>query len=67
MDFESQLPHKIVNLRFYLVIVKQEIDDFVGELTVESHVTDAFCEIRFAKRFPEMPEPRVFEGRRGAV
>ena len=33
MDLESQIPLKIVNLSFYLVMVKQQVDNFMGELT----------------------------------
>ena len=30
---ESQLPHKIVNLLFQFTQLKQQVDDYVGELT----------------------------------
>ena len=57
---ESQLPHKIVDWLFSLVIVHQ-LDDFVGELTFENILINTFCEIRWSHDFvPRRARHRIF-------
>ena len=45
MVLESQLPHKIVNLLFTIILLYT--DDFAGELTFENHLINTLCQMRF--------------------
>ena len=45
MVLESQLPQKS-STYCLLLLIKTNVDDFVGELTFWNHLIDALCEIK---------------------
>ena len=60
MVLESQLTPKIFNVLFTIIISKQYVDGFVGELTFENHSFHTFCEIE--SDTPSRVESQIFPG-----